>query len=127
MSLHDAMRPDNGDEVSKLIQEGCDVNAKNSFGLTVIQHAANIYSSDIGKAGNLTGRAQALRTMWRQTINPIVATNKVKVTKVTEKAWGSSSSSGLPTTLDVSVDAMLHELGFYTSEIAQQRGYRCYF
>jgi len=123
MSLHDAMRSRNRDQVSKLIQEGCDVNAENQSGLTVIQYAAMKYSSDIAKVGSLTEAAQELRIQWRQTIEALL-TKPVKITKVTKEAW---RSSALSTMLDVWVDAMLYHFGFQESEIRQERGYQCYF
>ena len=125
MSLHDAMIPNNGNEVLKMIEAWCDVNAMSSD-ISVIQHAANQYSFDIGKAGNLTREAQQLRRQWLSTIKPLVNTGKVMITVVTKSAWNSSSISGLPTALNVSVDAMLHELGLQNSEIAEERGYQRY-
>ena len=124
MSLQDAMKPNNGGIVSRLINKGYD--AKDSSGLTVIQLAALKYSADIGKAGSLTGKAEKLRAQWRETIKPLID-SKVTFTRVTSRACNSSFVSGLLKVVDVLVDSMLHELGFLKSEIAKERGYICYF
>jgi hypothetical protein len=118
------MRPSNGDKVSKLIQEGHDVNAKNSSGLTVIQYAAFRYFSDTKAASG----SQELRTQWRQTIQSLSDTNQVRFTKVTKEAW---STSALPpdyyrsvclatnlrvTKLTFQSDSELHAIPKYASE-----------
>jgi hypothetical protein len=96
MSLHDAMKANNGGTVSTLVREKYSVNGKNSSGLTVIQFAAIEYYSDIGKAGSLTEEAQQLRAQWRETIKPLIDSSQVTVTTVTLTAWNSSSVQGLP-------------------------------
>jgi hypothetical protein len=127
MSLHDAMKRNNAAEVSKLIGEGHDVNATNRSGLTVIQYAANTYGLNIGRAGNLTAEAQKLRGQWRQTLYPLIATNKVQIIAVTKASFDSPNLIHTPKVLDILVDSMLHELGFSVSELARARGYKCYF
>lgn len=126
MSLHDAMKPNNEEEVLRLVNLGEDVNAKCS-GLSVIQHAADQYSRDIGNVGSATAEAQKLRAGWKSTITPLVNTGKVRIPKVTKGAWNCTGYSGLPPAMDISVDPMLHHLGIQRSEIAEERGYRCYF
>jgi hypothetical protein len=74
-NLFDAMRPGNGAEVSRLISNGSDVNAKTARGVTVIQHAALAYMSQIGLAGNLTEKAQQLRKEWASTIDALITTH----------------------------------------------------
>lgn len=124
MEIFRAMRPDNGSEVSQLISGGSDVNAKGDFDLTLIQHAALEYSLQIARVGELTEEAQELRQRWAATIAPLVATDSLVTKKVTKAAWDSRSLAGIPKARDVAVDAMLHDVGYHKSEIAEDRGYR---
>jgi hypothetical protein len=120
MDLFSAMLPNNGAEVSQLISNGSNVNARNASGLTVVQYAAVEYSSQISLAGSSTEKAQQLRHDWAVTIDSLVASNYLFVGKVTIKDWNSSQP---PSIIDLAVDAMLHDLGLIKSELAAERGY----
>jgi len=122
MSIFDAMQPRNGAAVSQLISNDSDVNARTASGLTVIQHAALEYFKQIDHAGSLIA-AQQLRQEWAATIGPLVATNRLVAKKVTSEAYNSEYLSDLPTGPEVAVDAMLHDLGYFKSELAVERGY----
>jgi hypothetical protein len=90
--------------------------------MTVIQCAAFEYVIGIDEAGPSTQEAQLLRQQWSRTITPLWDTHRLLITKVTWENW----SNGLSKALDVYVDAMLHELGYKTCEVAAYRGHeRC--
>jgi hypothetical protein len=121
MDLFDAIKLRDAAEVSRLVSLRSDVNATNRSGLTVVQFAAVEYCSQISLVS--TTEAQELRRKWADIIDPLVETNSLVAKKITSEACNSESLDDIPTALELNVDAMLHELGYFKSELAVQMEY----
>lgn len=115
MEIFDTMVANNGEAVSKMILDGRCVNVKNSSGISLIQVAGARYCRDCAVAHGANGGLKQVAENWARTLDPVVQTNKLEITKVHPDC--------LPTILDRDVDRMLHELGYIESDLAASCGY----
>lgn len=75
--LHKAMKPNNGDQVSTLIANGCDVNFQGIKGRRVIESATYCFLGDLRDASGSDDMKNRMAENWRSTIEALVATNKI--------------------------------------------------